>query len=109
MAGWGRDRGLTNVSLPVEMNLWSTVVYRNAMATCSTIKVETATKARLMELKIHPRETFNDVIERLVAMAVDVEPLSDETLRRLDEAEADIRAGRFRPLDDAMRDLGLLE
>lgn len=42
-------------------------------------------------------------------MADDDGPLSDETLRRLDEAEADIRAGRFRPLDAAMRDLGLLE
>ncbi len=61
----GRDRGLTNASLPVEIGLWSTAVYRNTMATCSTIKVETATKARLMELKVHPRETFNDVIERV--------------------------------------------
>jgi hypothetical protein len=42
-------------------------------------------------------------------MDVDDEPLSDETLRRLDEAEADIRMSRYRPLDDAMRDLGFLE
>ncbi len=79
------------------------------MATCQTIKLEPATKARLMELKVHPRETFNDVVERLVAMAVDDEPLSAETRRRLDEAEAEIKAGRYRPLDDAMQDLGLLE
>ncbi len=79
------------------------------MVTCQTIKVEAATKARLVELKIHPRETFDRAIERLVAMAVDDEPLSDETLRRLDEAAADVRTGRYRPLDDAMRDLGLPE
>lgn len=89
--------------------LWCTAVYHSTNATCATIKVEAATKVRQMELKVHPRETFYDVIERLVAMAVDDEPLSGKTLDRLDKAEADIRAGRFRPLDDAMRGLALLE
>ncbi|GAA5261648.1 hypothetical protein [Methanocalculus sp.] len=78
------------------------------MATSQTIKLESSTKERLTRLKIHPRETYNDCIERLIDVMYDDEPLSEETLRRLDEAEIYIKAGKFRPLDDAMRDLDLL-
>jgi hypothetical protein len=78
------------------------------MATSQTIKVEAATKARLAELRIHPRETFNDVIERLITMAVDDELVSAEEEEELKEAEADVRAGNYRPLDDLLREHGLL-
>ncbi|MBR1368794.1 hypothetical protein RJ53_04425 [Methanocalculus chunghsingensis] len=78
------------------------------MATSQTIKLEPSTKERLNRLKIHPRETYNDCIERLIDVIYDDEPLSEETIRRLDEAETYIKAGKFRPLDDAMRDLDLL-
>lgn len=78
------------------------------MATSQTIKVEAATKARLAELRIHPRETFNDIVERLITMAVDDEPLSAEEEEQLKEAEADVRAGKYRPLDDVLRDHGFL-
>lgn len=78
------------------------------MATSQTIKLEASTKARLAGLRIHPRETFNDIVERLVNMAVDDEPLSAEEEEQLKEAEADIRAGNYRPLDDLLRDHGFL-
>ena len=73
-----------------------------------TVKVSAATKARLQGLKAHPRETYEDVIDRLIGAAIDDEPLSPETERRLEEATVCIREGRYRPLDDAMRDRGLL-
>ncbi|WP_440950705.1 DUF7557 family protein [Methanosphaerula subterraneus] len=78
------------------------------MATSQTIRLEVATKARLAGLRNHPRETFNDIVERLITMAVDDEPLSAEEEEELKEAEADIRAGNYRPLDDLLRDHGLL-
>ena len=78
------------------------------MATCQTIKLEAATKVRLAGLKVYPRETFNDVVERLVNMAVDDEPVSAEVEKQLKEAEADIKAGNYRSLDDVMRDHGFL-
>lgn len=78
------------------------------MATCQTIKLEAATKARLAGLKVYPRETFNDVVERLVNMAVDDEPLSAEEEEELKEAVADVKAGNYRPLDDVLREHGLL-
>lgn len=78
------------------------------MATSTTIKLEMATKASLDELKIHPRETYDDVIKRLVHIAIDEEPLSDETLEHLKEAMEDVKAGRVQPMDDVYRELGLL-
>ena len=71
-----------------------------------TIKLGTGTKARLDGIKIHPRETYDDVINRLVDCAVDDIPLSDETLKHLKEAIEDVRAGRGRPMNDVLRDLG---
>jgi len=78
------------------------------MATCQTIKLEASTKARLAELRIHPRETFNDIVERLITMAVDDEPLSAKEEEELKEAVADVKAGNYRPLDDVLRDHGFL-
>ena len=78
------------------------------MATSTTIKLEKVTKASLDELKIHPRETYDDVIKRLVSIAIDEEPLSDETREHLKEAMEDVKAGRVQPMDDVYRELGLL-
>lgn len=36
------------------------------------IKIHTSTKKLLDKLKIHPRETYNDVIERLIKFHKDV-------------------------------------
>lgn len=53
------------------------------------------TKVRLDELKRHPRETYNDVVDRLASMATDDEPLSEETLKRIEEALEDLKQGRY--------------
>ena len=76
------------------------------MATSTTIKLGTETKARLDGIKVHPRETYDDVINRLVDCAIDEEPLSDETREHLNEAMEDVKAGRVRLMKDVMRDLG---
>jgi hypothetical protein len=64
------------------------------MAVEATIKVSTGVKGLLDTLKIHPRETYNDVIERLTRMALDPDPLTDDEVRGLKEAREDRRAGR---------------
>ncbi|KUG19447.1 hypothetical protein ASZ90_010834 [hydrocarbon metagenome] len=56
------------------------------------------TKARLDALKVHPRETYDEALNRLLDLAYDPEPLSEETLQKIEEAVADIRAGRGRPV-----------
>jgi predicted transcriptional regulator len=65
------------------------------MADTTTIVIRQETKARLDDLKRHPRESYNDVVDRLASMATDDEPLSDETLKRIEEALEDLKQGRY--------------
>jgi len=77
------------------------------MAVEATIKVSAGVKGRLDALKIHPRETYNDVIERRTAMATDPDPLTDEELRKLEEARDDRRHSRTYRHDQVLAELGL--
>ena len=73
----------------------------------TTIQLQPETKSRLDELKIHPRESYDETLNRLLDMAYDPEPLSEETLQQIEEGIADIRAGRLRSLEDIALELGL--
>jgi hypothetical protein len=77
------------------------------MSAGSVVRVGERTKARLDQLKRHPRETYDDVIARLTDIALDDEPLSEEALEHLRRSEEDIKAGRTRRLADIARDLDL--
>ncbi|WP_363255550.1 hypothetical protein [Methanospirillum sp.] len=66
----------------------------------------TDTKEKLNGLKIHPRETYDDLINRLVDAAYDDEPLSDEERDDIRASERDITAGRVRDLKEIMKALG---
>ena len=86
------------------------IVYRSVrryMAAASVVRIQERTKQRLDRLKLHPRETYDDVIARLTDMAIDDEPLSDESLEHLRRSDEDIRAGRTRRLADIARELGI--
>ncbi len=71
------------------------------------IRVNDKTKESLTDLKIHPRESYSEVIDRLVASYVDEEPLSAETLKAIRQAREDIRSGRFSTMEEAEKELGL--
>ncbi len=73
----------------------------------TTIQLQPETKNRLDDLKVHPQETYDDVLNRLLEIAYDPEPLSEETLKQIEEGIADIRAGRYRSLEDVAQELGL--
>ena len=73
----------------------------------TTIQLRPETKARLDEVKVHPRETYDEAVNRLLEMAYDPEPLSEETLQRIEEGLADMRAGRCRSLEEIAQELGL--
>ena len=79
--------------------LWVTMV--------TTIQLQPETKSRLDGVKIHPRETYDETLNRLLDMAYDPEPLSEETLKKIEEGIADIRAGRGRPFEEVVRERGL--
>ncbi len=65
------------------------------MQSASTIYIRQDLKDRLNDLKRHPKESYNDVIERLVSLAVDDEPLSEEAIKGLEEALQDIKKGNL--------------
>jgi len=65
------------------------------MQSASTMYIRQDLKDRLNGLKRHPKESYNDVIERLVSLAVDDEPLSEEAIKGLEEALQDIKKGNL--------------
>lgn len=64
------------------------------------------TKAAWRPLKRHPKESYNDVIGRLLDMAVDDEPLSEEAIRGIEEALESVRAGRLYSEDETQKESG---
>ena len=77
------------------------------MAETTTIVIQKDLKSRLDGVKLHPRETYNEIIERLLEYSVDDEPLSEETLRAIEEGLEDIRKGRTIPMEEVMKELGI--
>ena len=69
----------------------------------TTIQLSSELKRTLAGLKIHPRETYSDVVERLVE---DLKELDKATLAEIEEARAEIRAGRYLTQDQVRKALG---
>ena len=65
------------------------------MQAATTIYIREDLKGRLNSLKRNPKESYNDVIERLLSLAVDNEPLSDEAIQGLEEALEEIKQGKL--------------
>jgi predicted transcriptional regulator len=77
------------------------------MQAATTIYIREDLKGRLNSLKRNPKESYNDVIERLVSRAVDDEPLSEEAIKGLEEALEEIRQGRLIPEEEIMKKYGV--
>jgi predicted transcriptional regulator len=73
----------------------------------TTIQLQPEVKDRLDLLKKHPRESYSDVIKRLVDARIDDEPLSEEELRGIEEALKDIREGRTHTEEEMKREFGV--
>jgi predicted CopG family antitoxin len=77
------------------------------MQAASSIYIREDLKDQLSSLKRHPKESYNDVIERLVHLAVDDEPLSEETLQGLEESLKEVREGNLIPEKEMMKKYGV--
>jgi hypothetical protein len=75
------------------------------MSAMTTIRVSRQTKEILDDLKVHPKESYEDVIERLATMAYDDEPLSDEEIEDMKGSLEDIKAGRVKTLKTVRKEL----
>ncbi|VVB71818.1 Uncharacterised protein [uncultured archaeon] len=67
----------------------------NAMSTASLlVEIDPKVRDRLDHLKLHPTESYSDVIDRLASIILDEEPLDSETEKKIDEALKDLKEGR---------------
>ncbi len=73
----------------------------------TTIQIHRSLKAKLEKLKIHPRESYEKVIQRLIEGGIDIEPLSREEIREIEEGLADIKAGRVYTTKKLKKELGI--
>ena len=83
----------------------------------TTIQIDNELKERLNHLKIHPRESYNDLISRLIdsyspevasreSLVETIEILSDpEMMRGIARGLEDIKAGRAKTLDQISKEL----
>ena len=77
------------------------------MQAASTIYIREDLKEKLQELKRHPKESYNDVIERLLTLSADDEPLNREAIKGLEEALDDIKHHRLSAEEDVMAEFGV--
>ena len=75
-----------------------------SVSMATTIQVSEANRDHLRELRIHSRETYDDVISRLLE---DHAELSEETKRDIEEALREAREGGTIPHADVKKEFGL--
>lgn len=77
----------------------------------TTIQVSEALKRRLAERKQHPRETYEDVIQRALEAEAELDdwedglPLSKQSLAAIERARKDVRAGKGLTTEQLLREL----
>lgn len=64
------------------------------------IRIRKETKEALTKFRSHPRETYDEVIARLMSSQTDKDPISEDTLQAIEEGLADIRKGKTRELNE---------
>lgn len=77
------------------------------MQAASSIYIREDLKTQLNNLKRNPKESYNDVIERLVNLTVDDEPLSAEAIKGLEEGLDDIKQGNLISEKDIRKKYGV--
>jgi predicted CopG family antitoxin len=73
----------------------------------TTIQVNKKVKRELDGLKLHPRESYNDVIERLIVVETEDEELSPETVKHIEQSLKEIKAGKYASFEQVKRRAGL--
>ncbi|MDP3396680.1 MAG: hypothetical protein Q8S57_08475 [Methanoregula sp.] len=76
------------------------------MAEVTRVRIRAETKALLDDMKLTPRETYDDIVRRLAEAAYDDEPMTPEEIEAMEEGIADLKAGRVRTLDEIMNESG---
>jgi predicted transcriptional regulator len=75
----------------------------------TSIRIQKETRDHLQQLKKHPRESFDEVISRLIEASVDDEPLGEETLATIEQSLKEYREGVYYTHEEILADLGVAE
>lgn len=70
----------------------------------TTIQVDDTIRDVLANMKIHTRETYNDVLERLIE---DFQELNEETKKEIKKSIKDFESGNYKSHSEAKKVLGL--
>ena len=71
--------------------------------TATTIQLSKKMKAALKDVRLHPRETCEEVLARLLE---DLRELNEETKKQIERARREIKAGKYRTHDQLKAELG---
>jgi predicted transcriptional regulator len=73
----------------------------------TTIQIEEKIKSKLEEMKMHPREPYSRVIERLIKYSGEEEELSPETIKNIENSLEDIKKRRTYSTAAVRKKLGI--
>jgi len=73
----------------------------------TTIQLEEKTKEELERVKLFPRETYNEVIIRLVMTSQEETELSEETIKNIEKSLEDVKKGRLYSTEKVRKELGI--
>jgi len=73
----------------------------------TTIQLEEKTKERLGRMKLFPRETYNEVIIRLVLTSQEETELSEQTIKNIEKALEDVKKDRLYSTKKVRKELGI--
>ena len=71
----------------------------------TTIQIKKDLKERLNALRLYPNESYDSVIRRLSELAEDEEPLSKDTIEKIEMSLKDIKEGRVYTTDEVRKRL----
>ncbi len=71
----------------------------------TTIQIKKDLKQRLNRLRLYPNESYDSVIRRLSELAEDEEPLSNDTIEKIEMSLKDIKEGRIHTTDELKKRL----
>jgi hypothetical protein len=72
------------------------------MAETTTIQVKQSTKEALEKMKIYKRETYNEVLERLLE---EIQELNEETKKEIELARKAVKEGRYITHEDLKKEI----
>ena len=73
----------------------------------SSLRIAAETKGRLDRLRVHPKESYNAIIDRLIESYTDPEPLSPEEIRGIEDALEELKQGKFSTHEQVKKELGI--